>query len=157
MSNTASACGKLSRARFAYRPVFGDRKSGMPALVLTPAPVMKTTFLTLSLLRYSATASRLRAVRVEGGVSSSMGFDSSFPILRLRLRPVWPRDLFLRGECFWFGLTPLSCSPRWRLCLRPILKKFKKTTTLVLPSVNPQRACELTKVIDPRTRKSLPT
>lgn len=38
MSKTASAKGRLSLARFAYRPVSGDRKSGIPAEVLIPAP-----------------------------------------------------------------------------------------------------------------------
>lgn len=39
MSKTASAYGRFSRARFAYRPVSGERKSGIPAEVLIPAPV----------------------------------------------------------------------------------------------------------------------
>ena len=40
MSKTASANGRFSLARFAYSPVSGDRKSGMPAEVLMPAPVL---------------------------------------------------------------------------------------------------------------------
>lgn len=39
MSKTASGNGRLRRARLAYKPVSGDRKSGMPADVLIPAPV----------------------------------------------------------------------------------------------------------------------
>ena len=41
ISKTASAYGRFNRARFAYNPVSGDRKSGMPAEVLIPAPVCK--------------------------------------------------------------------------------------------------------------------
>lgn len=40
--NTASGYGRLSLAKLAYIPVFGDLKSGMPELVLTPAPVWDT-------------------------------------------------------------------------------------------------------------------
>ena len=36
---TASGYGRSSFARLAYRPVSGERKSGIPAAVLTPAPV----------------------------------------------------------------------------------------------------------------------
>jgi hypothetical protein len=39
MSKTASGCGRFSRSRFAYSPVSGDLKSGIPADVLMPAPV----------------------------------------------------------------------------------------------------------------------
>jgi hypothetical protein len=39
MSKTASGYGRFRRARFAYRPVSGDLKSGIPADVLMPAPV----------------------------------------------------------------------------------------------------------------------
>lgn len=64
MSKTASAYGRLRRAKFAYKPVSGDLKSGMPALqdvsafklydgfhvthlVDIPAPVMTTILLAL--------------------------------------------------------------------------------------------------------------
>ena len=41
MSKTASGYGRLRRARFAYRPVSGDRKSGIPAAVEMPAPTWR--------------------------------------------------------------------------------------------------------------------
>ena len=45
MSNTASGLGKLYYCSLLYRPVLGDRKSGIPAPTLRPAPVKRTTFL----------------------------------------------------------------------------------------------------------------
>ena len=41
MSKTASGNGRSSRARLAYKPVSGERKSGIPADVLIPAPVYR--------------------------------------------------------------------------------------------------------------------
>lgn len=38
--NTASGRGRLSFARLEYIPVLGERKSGIPAAVLIPAPVL---------------------------------------------------------------------------------------------------------------------
>lgn len=37
--------GKLNFARLSYKPVPGEQKSGMPAEVETPAPVMTITLL----------------------------------------------------------------------------------------------------------------
>ena len=45
-SNTASGKGSFSSCKFAYRPVSGDLKSGIPAAVEIPAPVRMTMFLT---------------------------------------------------------------------------------------------------------------
>lgn len=47
-SNTASGKGKFSAWRFAYSPVSGLRKSGMPAEVDMPAPVKTTMFFAAS-------------------------------------------------------------------------------------------------------------
>lgn len=44
MSNTASAYGRFRRARFAYNPVSGDLKSGIPAEVLMPAPTFHSQY-----------------------------------------------------------------------------------------------------------------
>ena len=55
----------------------GDRKSGMPAAQLTPAPVNTTTFWHASLARYAATpltsreASRIAATRAAPMTSSA--------------------------------------------------------------------------------------
>lgn len=39
LPKTASGYGRFNLAKFAYRPVSGERKSGIPAAVLRPAPV----------------------------------------------------------------------------------------------------------------------
>lgn len=44
ISKTASGKGRFSRCRFAYNPVAGDLKSGIPAEVDIPAPVRITIF-----------------------------------------------------------------------------------------------------------------
>src|ERR1700735_2614995 len=82
MSKTASAYGKLSRARFAYRPVLGDLKSGLPAEVDTPAPVRTTIRGAFPSLISSATDLTLRDLRVLGGTLSSINsWEDSWPIL----------------------------------------------------------------------------
>jgi hypothetical protein len=50
-SKTASGKGKFSAWRFAYSPVSGLRKSGMPAEVDMPAPVRTTMLFAASQLR----------------------------------------------------------------------------------------------------------
>lgn len=72
MSNTASAYGKLSRAKFAYSPVLGDLKSGIPAEVDTPAPVSTTIRGAFPSLISSATDLTFRDLRVLGGMLSSI-------------------------------------------------------------------------------------
>lgn len=44
-SKTASGNGRFNACRFAYNPVSGERKSGIPADVEMPAPVSKMMFL----------------------------------------------------------------------------------------------------------------
>lgn len=46
-SKTASGNGRFNACRFAYNPVSGDLKSGIPADVEMPAPVSTIMFLAL--------------------------------------------------------------------------------------------------------------
>lgn len=80
----------------------GDLKSGIPADVEIPAPVMTTILLGRSELMNFATPERVRSVRVCGGVLGSMGsWDSAWPIL----------SLLDEALAFW-----------WRFrCLRPMV------------------------------------
>ena len=75
----ARSCGVAvinSGRKVSYMPP-GDRKSGMPAAQLTPAPVNTTTFWHASLARYAATpltsreASRIAATRAAPMTSSA--------------------------------------------------------------------------------------
>ena len=95
MSKTASGNGRSRRARLVYKPVSGDRKSGMPADVLIPAPVYEyqsvtawhlqlgivdtitTIFLARPFRISDATASRERSERVSGETFSSTRVELS--------------------------------------------------------------------------------
>ena len=54
-----SGVGKLYFYKFAYKPVFGDLKSGIPALTLIPAPVTITIFLNEPFFRPSTSSEYL--------------------------------------------------------------------------------------------------
>lgn len=85
MSKTASAYGRLRRARFAYSPVLGDLKSGIPAAVESPAPVKTTIRDAFPSLISFATDSSVRDLRVRlGTLSSSSSCEFSWPILLRR-------------------------------------------------------------------------
>lgn len=111
MSKTASAYGRSSLARLAYNPVSGDLKSGIPALVLIPAPTMTAIVRALPSRMYSAMPSRFLVVRTVGGTDSSTGLLSSCPILKK-----WPG--LCRGR-YDPALDCLCC-----LCLRPMVAEF---------------------------------
>ena len=66
----------------------GDLKSGIPAEVEMPAPVMTTIRLGRPSLMYSATPDRERDKRVRGGVLGSI-WEFSWPIFRGLLRWEW--------------------------------------------------------------------
>ena len=80
----------------------GDRKSGMPAAQLTPAPVNTTTFWHASLARYAATpltsreASRIAATRAAPMTSSARMVVALLSSALLRLVFCW---LWSRNEC----------------------------------------------------------
>jgi hypothetical protein len=53
----AFAQGRLYSVRLSYKPVFSEEKSGIPELVLIPAPVIMATFLNLPYLSPSKNSS----------------------------------------------------------------------------------------------------
>ena len=73
MSKTASGCGRPYFSSWLYRPVPGDRKSGMPALTLMPAPHMQMIRVARPLAMRSATPLRSKEERSGGVVGVGVG------------------------------------------------------------------------------------
>lgn len=111
MSKTASGCGRFSRWRLEYSPVLGDLKSGIPAEVDMPAPVITTIRFARPSWIYSAMPLTSRDERVLGGSFGSI-CDCSLPIFLLRLSyraalACWWRSLWRRPMMAVFVVLPL--------------------------------------------------